>query len=84
MNPRVEYVFTAFDLATEFLTWESVIPDDDLPGVWAAADITLPPWEMMNCWPLKPDQARAVALILGREIEGSEAHYFVEAQQRGA
>jgi hypothetical protein len=81
MNSRVEYVFTAFDLATELLTWESVIPEGYIPGVWAAAGITLPPREMMACWPLTPDQARPVALILGREVDGSEAHYFVEALQ---
>ncbi len=79
-SATVDYVFTAYDIATEFLAWEAPISEDKVAEVWAAARITLPPGAMLNCWPLEPSQARLVAHLLHREVKGDEAYYFVEAQ----
>ncbi len=72
--------FAAFDLKSRALVWEEAIPKAKLAELWAEADIEPPPWEMMDCLPLDVDQARNVAAILGREIEGSEAFYFVDVR----
>lgn len=75
-----EVFLTAFDLRSRGLVWEEAVPQSKLEEVWTEADIEPPPWEMMDCLPLDEDQARNLAAILGRRIEGSEAFYFLDVR----
>lgn len=77
-----EVFLTAFDLRSRGLVWEEAIPKAKLTEIWTEADIEPPPWEMLDCLLLDPNQAREAAAILGREIDGSEAFYFLDIRAR--
>ena len=77
---RVDYLLVAYSLETELQVGERRIPDSKLFRVREVAAIDARNWDRLECWPLTAEQAREVARLLGQEIDGSEADYFLETR----